>query len=668
MKMATERLKVILEMAAGQYKREARDAATATGRISTETKSAKTQMSGFGTVLRSAAVIGGITAVGRGLWSAVKAAEQSASALANTEQIIKETGGAANVTADDIVELSRKLSAMTGVQDEVVQEGANVLLTFKNLRNEAGEGNDVFDRTVGLMLDVGSVMGTDASSAALQLGKALNDPVSQMGALSRAGLTFNTEQKNIIKTMVEAGDLMGAQKIILSELESQLGGTAAASADASDKISNSFGQIGESIGALLLPALETAATELLTITGLIDELDRLSTITGQDRQSAELLAGALFQLGQEYDNIIRDGGKSADVLERFTLEAEELIDIAGLSVGELEKVRGGLDFLVDSMGLSSEQAEVLASVLDEKLNYELARLTDIGADQVLRGQLIPAFTETGNVLTGNLNPALGETRDRIRRGEMTWQQYGSVVEDTTGQIEANMAAHEAFFDLMDARTDSLRNVSDAQETVAEKQDAVTESLDTFGANSPEYLAALDDLSIANQALRTAQRRLIEQGGLTRAEFIDQQVEMGLTYDQAVILAAQYDDLFTPRHVVNTITNKITNTTTGGGGGGAVVSKALAAGGPVSANETVLVGEQGPELFTPHTAGQILPNQVFNTDTKELVAALSKVGETAKAGPTINLNGPINGADEIMAAVQRAAGLGSMVDLAEVNPR
>jgi len=274
--MATERLKVILEMAAGQYKREARDAATATGRISSETKSAKTQVSGFGNVLRSAAVIGGITAVGRGLWSAVGAAEQSASALANTEQIIKQTGGSANVTADDIVELSRKLSAMTGIQDEIVQEGANVLLTFKNLRNEAGEGNDVFDRTAALMLDVGAVMGTDASSAALQLGKALNDPVSQMGALSRAGLTFNTEQKTLIKTLAESGDLLSAQKIILSELENQLGGTAAASADASDKISNAFGEIAEGIGTLLLPVLETAANELLAISGLIDELDRLS--------------------------------------------------------------------------------------------------------------------------------------------------------------------------------------------------------------------------------------------------------------------------------------------------------------------------------------------------------------------------------------------------------
>jgi phage-related minor tail protein len=38
-----------------------------------------------------------------------------------------------------------------------------------------------------------------------------------------------------------------------------------------------------------------------------------------------------------------------------------------------------------------------------------------------------------------------------------------------------------------------------------------------------------------------------------------------------------------------------------------VAGARAAGGPVAAGETYLVGEQGPELFTPSGNGTILPN-------------------------------------------------------------
>jgi phage-related minor tail protein len=40
-----------------------------------------------------------------------------------------------------------------------------------------------------------------------------------------------------------------------------------------------------------------------------------------------------------------------------------------------------------------------------------------------------------------------------------------------------------------------------------------------------------------------------------------------------------------------------------------VSGARAAGGPVSAGSTYLVGEHGPELFTPSGSGEIIPNGV-----------------------------------------------------------
>jgi len=38
-----------------------------------------------------------------------------------------------------------------------------------------------------------------------------------------------------------------------------------------------------------------------------------------------------------------------------------------------------------------------------------------------------------------------------------------------------------------------------------------------------------------------------------------------------------------------------------------ISGARALGGPVGAGGTYLVGERGPELFTPNTGGQIIPN-------------------------------------------------------------
>lgn len=56
-----------------------------------------------------------------------------------------------------------------------------MLLTFTRI------GKDVFPKAVGPILNVSTAMGTDLNSAALQVGKALNDPAKGINALSRAG-------------------------------------------------------------------------------------------------------------------------------------------------------------------------------------------------------------------------------------------------------------------------------------------------------------------------------------------------------------------------------------------------------------------------------------------------------------------------------------------------
>ena len=628
--MATERLRVVLEMMASQYKKEAREAATATGKIEKDVQklgstSGKTR-EGINRLGRDLGLAFGAAAVFKGLKSAAESAERINSIAAVTNQVIKETGGGANVTAEQLLKMADSLEVVTGIESELIQEGANVLLTFKNIRNEVGEGNAVFDRTVGLMLDIGAVMGTDASAAALQLGKALNDPITNMGALSRAGLTFSAEQKDMIKTLVESGNLLSAQTVILDELESQLGGTAAASADASDKISNAIGTMTDAIGLGLVPFIETAAIELQHLFGQIDELDRLAAITDQSRDSAELLAGALHQLGREYERAAADGVGFSDSTAEFTKEAAKLIDMAGLSVTEIEKLRGGLDFLVDTMGLSASQAEILAGILDEKLNKELARLTNQGADKVLRGKLNPALFETEEAAVGTA-VALSDVSDEFQ-----------------SMIDPAFKALNALDDYIEAQAELASVLSDSSTSSDEADAAGRRVLETYG----DLVAAADAYSqVSGQNLIDSLRKLGTEAG----------VPLGVL--NSIIDSLRAVDGFVATAKVNVVT------TGGGGGGGTIQAKAL--GGPVNAGSLYMTGEKGPELFVPDTNGQVLNNQT----TERLLAALSGLsgaGSYTKTGPTINLNGPVTGVTEVMGAVQRAAGLVAMVDLAEVNPR
>jgi hypothetical protein len=148
--------------------------------------------------------------------------------LAQTNAVLTSTKSIAKVTAKEIGNLSQRIMEKTGIDDEAIQSGQNLLLTFTKIRNEAGRGNDIFNQATMATTNLSVAMGKDLSSSAILVGKALNDPIKGVGALSRAGVQFDAGQKETIKTMVESGNVMGAQKLILKELETQFGGSAIA--------------------------------------------------------------------------------------------------------------------------------------------------------------------------------------------------------------------------------------------------------------------------------------------------------------------------------------------------------------------------------------------------------------------------------------------------------
>src|SRR4029453_3372150 len=100
----------------------------------------------------------------------------------------------------------------------------------------------------GIMTDLSVAMGIDLTSAATMVGKALNDPITGLTSLTRVGVQFTDQQKEQIERMVEHNNLLGAQKIILGELTTEFGGSAAAQATASDAMKNAFGNLAEAIG------------------------------------------------------------------------------------------------------------------------------------------------------------------------------------------------------------------------------------------------------------------------------------------------------------------------------------------------------------------------------------------------------------------------------------
>lgn len=197
------------------------------GRVDSEAGRLKGRLSGLGTALKVGlgSALVGLGAAAKIGWDEFAEGQRVS---AQTAAVLKSTGGAAKVTQGQIEDLAGSLSNLSGADDEAIQAGQNLLLTFTNVQNRAGKGNDIFNQATKTMLDMSTAMGTDAKGTAIQLGKALNDPVKGISALTRVGVTFTQGQKDSIKAMVAAGNTAGAQKVILAELQKEFGGSAEA--------------------------------------------------------------------------------------------------------------------------------------------------------------------------------------------------------------------------------------------------------------------------------------------------------------------------------------------------------------------------------------------------------------------------------------------------------
>lgn len=240
--MAESTVKVVFLGDASKLKREIDG-------LDGSTSKAESGFGKLGAAIGGAVAVGSVVSLGKG---AFDAAIESQKIAAQTEAAIKSTGQAAGITAGEIGDMATALSKKNAVDDEAIQTGQNLLLTFTNI----GKADKVFERTTQASIDMAAAMGTDVKSAAMQLGKALNDPTDGLSKLSRAGVQFTDEQKKQIKTMQDAGDMAGAQKVMLAELERQFGGSAAAQATATDRMKIAFGNLQEQVGAKLIPVVE----------------------------------------------------------------------------------------------------------------------------------------------------------------------------------------------------------------------------------------------------------------------------------------------------------------------------------------------------------------------------------------------------------------------------
>ncbi|MBK6556219.1 MAG: hypothetical protein IPG16_03035 [Comamonadaceae bacterium] len=211
----------------------------------------------------AAAAVAGVAAISAGIVKGVSDAAEYQQLAAKTAAVLASTGNAAGQSVKGIQDRAAALESMSGIDETLIINGQNVLATFTQVRDQVGAGNDIFTQATKAALDMSVALGTDLQGANVQLGKALNDPIKGITALGRAGVSFTQAQKDQIKTLVQHGDTLGAQKIILGELSKEFGGAAKAAGEgfsgSMERAKDAVGDAFREVGTALLPVLTDLA-------------------------------------------------------------------------------------------------------------------------------------------------------------------------------------------------------------------------------------------------------------------------------------------------------------------------------------------------------------------------------------------------------------------------
>ena len=199
----------------------------------------------------------GLAGMAFAAYDGYKQLRDQAKVSALTAAAIRSTGKAAGVTKAHIESMSAALQAQTGLEDDAIQNAQNLLLTFTNIKNSGSD--KMFDGATMAAMNLSVALGTDLKSSAIMVGKALNDPAKGVTALQRVGVSFTKAQKETIKSLVETGHTVEAQRMILRELEKETGGAAKAYGQSLPgqiaRAQRSWEDFSQTLAATVLPPL-----------------------------------------------------------------------------------------------------------------------------------------------------------------------------------------------------------------------------------------------------------------------------------------------------------------------------------------------------------------------------------------------------------------------------
>lgn len=349
---------------------------------------------------------------------AVKEFGEQADAVTRLDAVLQAAGGVTGTTTARIEELAHQLQQTTRFYDDNTIAAASLMATFHQVRNEVGAGNDVFDRAIKASAGLAATMGEDLQSAAFKLGRALEDPANSLMLLRRAGIVFTETEKFQIKTLMEHGQVLEAQRIVLEKVENKTRGVAEAMAKTPF---GHFVQMWNAVKDAVKPLGSVLADILMPLADLVKRAANAFAVLPPSIQKVIVVAGILLASLGPLMIVFANVQKILVFVRAFSL-------LQGVGIG-LSTVLSGLKTaffaLFSPLGLITAAVGILAIMW---LKAEAAAAEAAAASQAATDKLVAGFSA--------LSPE--QVQRRVTRFGVVIDQYKSKVESLQNTL--NQAA------------------------------------------------------------------------------------------------------------------------------------------------------------------------------------------------------------------------------------
>lgn len=369
------------------------------------------------------ALAAGLGAITLAIRKSVLASDEYETRQLRFNSLLKATSYQSGLTANDLEALANQIGNDTLSNTEEAAGGINALLTFRKVQGET------FKETVRLARDAQVAFGGNLREGVVAFGKALNDPIANLGALSRKGIQFDDVQKEMIKNLWETGDAAGAQNIILEEMRNQFGGLAKDEAKtlagALDGLGHAWDRMWERAGQTDKMQAFSGWIEGIIVdnTKLLDLISHSMSIKNQEEINNTLVerASVMTKLAGANDKLA-GATKDLQLLEQAYSDTptnfnKKMVDSAASAydtqvaqVLKFEKEKHKLTVKYQTL-----KGVVVKNALDEERKIEIANKSKIEGDKAANEKAYADIVKNGEKIIRANESRFETQRDKAKR-------------------------------------------------------------------------------------------------------------------------------------------------------------------------------------------------------------------------------------------------------------